>query len=360
MEVFEAAPDPTVIIDASARIAAVNRRVEEVLGYRPAELVGAPLTIIASVPGPDQLAERFRRYLETAETVPMGYSQAYRFRHADGRDVPMEISAAPIRTARGLLVSIALRDTTERLRLEAESERMRDELIATISHELRTPLTSIIGYTELMADLGEADLSERARGLLEVIERNATRELRLVDDLLLVAYLDDDRLRIQCEPTDLAAVCRRAVQDAALRAREQGVALTLEATDLAPVHGDFYRLVQVVENLLSNAIKFTEPGGRVVVALADGGTAGVVEVRDSGVGIPLAEQDRLFERLYRAPSAVSNHAQGAGLGLAIAKSLVEAHGGTIALESEEGVGTLVRVAIPYADPEAGPPVTRSD
>jgi signal transduction histidine kinase len=245
---------------------------------------------------------------------------------------------------------VTVRDATGQRRLEAESQHLRDDLIATVSHELRTPLTSIIGYTELMADLDDADLSRRARKLLGVIERNAERELQLVDDLLTMAYLDDNRLRIDRRSVGLVAIARRVVDDAGLRARERGLELRLVAADIAPVHGDFYRLVQVLENLLTNALKFTSPGGRVDVVVLDDGPMGVVEVRDTGMGVSPEEKERVFERLYRAPSAIRRQAQGAGLGLPIVRAIVEAHDGTVAVESEVGVGTTVRVAIPHQPP----------
>jgi signal transduction histidine kinase len=296
---------------------------------------------------------RIQRYLLDPDLVPMGYTQEFRIRHRRGHDVPVEIGLSPLHTDEGVLVSIAIRDMTEQRRLEAESQRQRDELIATVSHELRTPLTSIIGYTELMADLDESDMSRRARRLLGVIERNAARELQLVDDLLTMAYLDDNRLRIERRPVLLADVAHQVVDDAALRARERGIELALAETEVPPVHGDSYRLVQVLENLLTNALKFTAPGGRVDVVVRDDGPMGVLEVRDTGIGVSAEEQEHVFDRLYRAPSAVRSQVQGAGLGLSIVRAIVDAHDGLVEVDSEVGVGTTVRVSIPHEPPTAG-------
>ena len=345
---LEAAPDPTVIVDESATIVLANNQMLQVFGYDRTELVGSSIGVLAAVPREDEVLRRIREYLVEPELVPMGYSTEFWVRHRDGHDVPVEIGLSPLQTDEGLLISIAVRDVTEQRRIEAESERVRDELIATVSHELRTPLTSIIGYSELLADLDESQVGPEARRLLGVIERNATRELQLVDDLLTVAYLEDNRLRIQREAVDLNAVARRVVDDSGLRARERGLRLRHTPAELPPVHGDFYRLVQVVENLVTNAIKFTGPGGTIEVRVVGDPDAGVVEVRDSGVGVARQEIDRLFERLYRGPSAIASQAQGAGLGLSIVQAIVEAHDGTVAVESEVGVGTTFRVAIPYA------------
>jgi signal transduction histidine kinase len=165
-----------------------------------------------------------------------------------------------------------------------------------------------------------------------------------------MAYLDDNRLRIDRRPVDLLAIARRAVDDAGLRARGRGLELTLVGEQPVPVYGDFYRLVQVLENLVTNAIKFTGPGGRIDVRVLVGDAGGVVEVRDTGIGVSPEEIKRVFERLYRAPSAVASQAQGAGLGLPIVRAIIEGHEGSVGVESEVGVGTTVRVTIPYDPP----------
>jgi PAS domain S-box-containing protein len=347
---LEGAPDPTLIVDAAADIVLANDRLCSALGHRREDLVGRSITVLAAEPGPDEVLTRIADYLRAPSVVPMGQSDEFRVRAADGREVPMEISLSPVQTTEGLLVSIALRDVSERRRIEAESQRLRDELIATVSHELRTPLASIIGYAELLADLDEPDVSDRARRLVKVIERNAQRELKLVDDLLTMAYLDDNRLPLHRAPADLLEVCRGVVADAGLRARERGLSLVLTPPErpLRPVLADVFRLVQVIENLLTNALKFTGPGGTVEVRLADGGGQAVLEVSDTGIGVDADERERVFERLYRAPGAVARQTQGAGLGLSIVRAIVEAHHGTIEVDSEPGVGTVFRVGIPYA------------
>jgi PAS domain S-box-containing protein len=347
---LEGAPDPTLIVDADARIVLANDRLCAAVGYERRELVGQSIALLAGRPGPEEVLARVAAYLRSPSVVPMGMEQELDVRARDGRELPMEVSLSPVQTTSGVLVSIALRDVSERRRIESQSQRLRDELIATVSHELRTPLTSIIGYAELLADLDGPDVSARARRLVEVIERNAHRELRLVDDLLTLAYLDDNRLRLHRAPTDLAELCQRAVDDAALRARERGLTLRLvrPAEPVRPVLGDGFRLVQVLENLLTNALKFTAPGGRVDVAVSDGGDRCVVEVRDTGIGMDAEERERVFERLYRAPGAVARQTQGAGLGLAIVRAIVQAHEGSIEVDSQVGVGTVLRVGIPYA------------
>ncbi|WP_121258004.1 PAS domain S-box protein [Nocardioides ferulae] len=345
---LDAAPDATVIVDARGRIVLANRQVEQVLGYPQAELVGRPVEVL--VPSRFRAAHPQHRdgYAHSPASRPMGGSVELYALHRDGHELPVEISLSPLETERGLLVSAAVRDITERRRMQAESERLREELIATVSHELRTPLTSIIGYAELLGDLAEHEVGFRARDLVERIERNAARELRLVDDLLTMAFLDDHRLRVARVPTDLAEVVDRVVDDHARRAEDAGIALGWSAEQVRPVAGDQFRLVQVVENLLTNALKFTEAGGRVDVAVRGEDGGAVVEVADTGVGVAPEDLPHLFDRLYRTPDAIAAHVPGAGLGLPIVQKIVEAHEGTVEIESEPGAGTVVRVRLPYA------------
>lgn len=343
--VFEAAPDAVVIIDEDARIVLANNRLREVFGYEPREMVGEPISLMS----PELVRESNQSWFREST------GRRVEVRHRDGHSVPVEVSISPLRTDQGPLVSVAIRDVSERLRIEAESQRLRDDVISTVSHELRTPLTSIIGYAELMSDLDEADLSRRARKLLSVIERNASRELQLVNDLLTMAFLEDDRLRMLRDSLDLELVCRRVVEDQRLRARERALTLSFVGGETGPVVGDFHRVLQVVENVVSNALKFTHAGGSIDIGISDHGAMGVIEVRDTGVGVSPEEKERLFERLYRSPRAIADQVPGAGLGLPIARAIVEAHGGWIDLQSELGVGTVVRIALPHerADPRAG-------
>jgi PAS domain S-box-containing protein len=351
---LEAAPDPTVIVDATGIIVLVNDRVQAVFGHTREELVGRRLDALA----PEQLREEtlaaFAAYVAEPSDVPMGTFQQLVTQHRDGREIPVELSMSPLRTEDGVVVSVALRDVSERLQMQAESQRLRDDVIATVSHELRTPLTSIIGYAELMGDLDELDLSRRARKLLSVIERNASRELQLVNDLLTMAFLDDDRLRMRRESLELERVCRQVVEDQRLRARERALTLTFVGGETGPVAGDFHRVVQVIENVVTNSLKFTHAGGSIDIGIADHGAMGVIEVRDTGIGVSPAEKERLFERLYRSPRAIADQVPGAGLGLPIARAIVEAHGGWIDLQSELGVGTVVRVALPHVDHVGAP------
>jgi signal transduction histidine kinase len=233
----------------------------------------------------------------------------------------------------------------ERLR---EADRLKDEFVALISHDLRTPLTSIMGYLELVLD--DDNLSEEQRGFLNVADRNADRLLRLVNDLLFVARFEAGQLELHPVDLDLAAIVRQSVEESGPRAAAGGVELTCEASAASPVQADKGRMFQLVENLVSNAIKFTPHGGDVHVSVTPVNGVVRLEVSDSGVGIAPDEQDRLFERFFRASTASEHQIPGTGLGLYITRAIVEAHGGTIAVRSSPGEGSSFCIDLPARSP----------
>ena len=239
----------------------------------------------------------------------------------------------------------ALIEQNERLR---ELDRLKDEFVALISHELRTPLTSITGYVELLEADETGPLNEEQRAFLTIVERNADRLLRLVNDLLFVARLQAGKLDLEFDEVDLAELAGYAVANAGPHAEAKRLALELVVTGDTTVLGESGRLSQLLDNLVSNAVKFTPDGGSVTVHVAGENGAVVVEVGDSGIGIPESERPQLFDRFFRASTAVSRQIPGTGLGLHIARAIVDAHGGRITVASEVGAGTTFRVELPPA------------
>jgi PAS domain S-box-containing protein len=251
-------------------------------------------------------------------------------------------SRAEAEQARGELA-----ERNERL---LELDRLKDEFVALVSHELRSPLTSIRGYLELVLDGHAGELSDDQKQFLEVVQRGADRLLHLVGDLLFVAQVQAGALALEFASVDLRDLAAQAVEAARPVAEQKGIELVTHVNGVPPVLGDRDRLAQLVDNLLSNALKFTTEGGRVEVVVADDEDGALVEVRDSGIGIPEAEQKRLFERFFRSSAATKRAIPGTGLGLGIAKAIVDAHGGGIDVESQEGVGTTFRVHLPVDRP----------
>jgi signal transduction histidine kinase len=247
--------------------------------------------------------------------------------------------------ARLAAVNVELGERNDELR---ELDRLKDEFVALVSHELRTPLTSVIGYLRLLLRDRAGSLEPEQRRLIGIAERNASRLVRLVGDLLFSAKADAGRLDLDAEPVALNEIVLRCLEGAQPPARERGVHVAHAIEPSVVVEADPERIAQVVDNLVSNAIKFTPEGGRVFVGLHVEGDRAVVEVSDSGIGIPEAEVARLFERFFRASTAVDREIQGSGLGLSVAKTIVEAHGGTIGCTSAERKGSVFRVTLPLA------------
>ena len=250
---------------------------------------------------------------------------------------------APVARQDGTVVGRiwTLREVTADRRLE----RLRDAFVAAVSHELRTPLTSISGFLEMLGD-EEHELGEAGRSYLGVIRRGTTRLQRIVEDLLLVAQIEADRLELDPVETDLTELATEAVAVALPYAAEQGIELVLDADGPLPLEADAGRLGQVLDNLVSNALKFTPSGGSVMVSTGNGDGTPRLEVTDTGIGVPHEEMGQLFSRFYRASTATRRAIPGTGLGLVIVRAIVDAHGGTICLESQEGEGTRVTVTLP--------------
>src|SRR5437867_11603114 len=190
------------------------------------------------------------------------------------------------------------------------------------------------------------ELNDDQRRFLGIVDRNSERLLDLVSDLLFLAQIEAGKLAIEVGSLDLKKVVEECIETAAAFADSRGVELEATLDRLPKIEGDRVRLHQVLDNLLSNALKFTPSGGRVDVRLTRAGDTAVLEVADTGLGIPAEEQARLFERFFRSSSATENAIPGTGLGLTITKAIVEHHGGRIELDSTENVGTLVRVELP--------------
>ena len=350
--------------------------VAEISGYPVSKSVGASVRTFASIIHRDDLA-----FVATLmDNVARGevFDLKYRVRHADGSIRWVQDRGQGIFGDDGRLLwldgsildvtaqkeseedrerllrserSARLETEEARLLLAGQNERLReldglkDEFVSLVSHELRTPLTSIRGYLELVLDGPAGSLSEEQNRFLRVVERNADRLLGLVGDLLFVAQVDAGRLPVEFNDLDLALVAAECVDGVRPAAEAKGLELIVDAPPLA-AKGDRGRLDQLLGNLVSNAVKFTPEGGRVTVRVSAHDESAVIEVSDNGIGVPKAELDELFTRFFRSSTATENAIPGTGLGLVIAKAIAEAHGGQIAVESREGVGTTFKVTLP--------------
>jgi signal transduction histidine kinase len=255
------------------------------------------------------------------------------------------VSVSPFFTPEGDFdgAVLAYHDVTELM----TAARLKDEFVATVSHELRTPLTSIVGYVDvLLEDVSE--IPSDARPFLLTVQRNARRLHRLVDDLLSDA-LKLGKAELQLGRVSLTNVLRTSAVEAEKSARLNGLTFSLDdGRALLEVEGDAERLAQVIDNIFNNAIKFTPRGGHVGASIRKDGDSAVVEIADTGRGIPPEELEDVFVKFFRSPGVQTDAIPGTGIGLAISKAIVEAHGGTIDLSSMVGVGTTFVIRLPLA------------
>jgi len=237
-------------------------------------------------------------------------------------------------------------------RRSEELAALRDSLVAVVSHELRTPLTSITGYLEMLEE-DAGNLTPQQNAYLGIVRRGSERLMALVEELLLVVEADRGLLHVQDDVVDVPTLVDDTVESARPAADARTIVLRAEHGTSGAVVADHRRLSQLLDNLVSNAIKFTPDGGRVVVRSGRRDGQLVLEVTDTGDGIAAEDRERLFDPFFRAREATVNAVPGTGLGLTIAKAIVDAHHGALEVDSS-GEGTTFRARIPLGG--TNPPV----
>jgi signal transduction histidine kinase len=237
--------------------------------------------------------------------------------------------------------ALAYQEITDLMR----AMQVKDEFVSSVSHELRTPLTSVLGHLEMLCE--DDGLPPGAIRQLRVIQRNAVRLQSLLSDLLQVGRDGEGGLQLRRVDVDLVRLVEDAVEASRPHARERSVTVEIDVPERLSAPVDGQRIRQVVDNLLSNAIKYTDGGGSATVVLRPVEDGVEIEVSDTGIGIAADEVDQVFTRFFRGGRALELHIPGTGLGLDIVSSIVAAHGGTVAVESELGRGTRFRVTLPY-------------
>lgn len=338
----------------------VNRALCDITGYSEADLLERSFQDITH---PDDLAAD----AENVEEFVMGRRRSMRvdkrYIRKDGSIVAVQLDTSLVCDSDGkpryfiaeiqdvtrqredastlAAAKAALQGQVEQLE---ELDGMKEEFISLVTHELRTPLTSVTGYLDAVLD--DELSADESRHFLSVARRNAQRLVDLVEDLLLIRRIESDREEVVFESVDIAELSRLAAESLQPVAAENDVSLSADVPDVATVAGDRRRLGQIVDNLLSNAIKYTPAGGAATISVAGDHKNVWIEVADTGIGIPAAEHGHLFEPFFRASNVTSSAMPGSGLGLVVTLRLVEAHHGTIDVDSAEGRGSKFTVRLP--------------
>jgi PAS domain S-box-containing protein len=351
---LESVPDAMLVADEHGRLVHVNALAERLFGWTREELTGQPIEIL--LPARFRTTHQLDRagYHAAPRTRPMGLGLELFGLRKDGVEFSAEISLAPLTAEGRACVMAAVRDVTERKRIEerarmwrkAKAEvRERDEFLSIASHELRTPVAALQLQLQLLqraASRSTAELPHALEGKLDALERQTRRIGALVGELLDVSRMRLGRLELALEETDLSEIARDTVAHVRAEVEKSGSKLLL---DLAPTPArlDRSRVEQVITNLLVNAAKFGQ-GKPITLHVAPEGERARLRVTDRGIGIAAEDQSRVFERFERAVGA--QHFGGLGLGLYIAGQIVEAHGGEIRVESAPGSGTSFVVLLP--------------
>ncbi len=334
---LESAPDAFVIIDPEGTIALVNAQTEALFSYPREEMLGNPVEML--------LPERLRgahvgnrdSYLAEPRVRPMGAGLDLFGRRKDGSEFPVDISLAPLDTEEGLLLAAAIRDVTERKRLEA----VRDEFIHNAAHELRTPLAALSGLGQTLAlhmhQMEEGDVQEA----LEALKRQGERASVLVSNLLDLSQLEGGRTDIKRHPVAVAETVARALETSP---PTEGRSVDVEVDDGLRVKADPSRLEQVISNLLTNAYRYG--GFRVKVEASAAAGHVILSVSDDGGGVPAELIPNMFEPFTRGKTAGA--VGGSGIGLAVSRRIVEALGGSIWYETASPHGARINVQLDEA------------
>ena len=329
-----------VVFDRTGRIVQANRAFAEMFGYTPDTVRRLP--VLQFLPDRDDYRDPHNTARLYAQAL--GRVTEHEGRRANGELFPIQVQVYEFSTADGTFVAGHVRDLSQ----ERESDRLKKQFVASVSHELRTPLTAIRGSLSLLTLGAAGDLPGEAKDVLAIAERNATRLVGIINDLLDVERIQAGLLSLSPSWFDLDRAIERARETVAPLAEQAGIAIAAAANG-ARVWGDEARIVQVLVNLLGNAIKFSPRDTRVDVRGRTGDEAVVIQVRDQGRGVPEHLKAIIFQPFRQAEASDSRTHGGSGIGLAICRAIVAQHGGDIGVESQPGEGSTFWFTLPNRD-----------
>lgn len=340
---FTDATDGMALLDHNAHFLEVNASFASIFGRDRASLIGSSyLTLLqectdsASPHQPDTL----QKTLQLQSTLPHARLEI----SVPGKPALLEISMTPV-TAEESIFLLQVRDNSQQVL------RLKNNVLSMIAHELRSPLNSINGYLELALTGMGGDLNQQQRDFVRRARMGSEHLYALLEDLLVMSRIDTGQFRLHQEHIQLPPIIAQAVEELELTAADYEIAIELDIADAFPtLYADALRLQQALRNLLNNAIRFTSPGGQVTIRATlkrqDTSMIALLQVCDTGIGIASEYQERIFERFFQVPKEQTQRVGGQGLGLTIARKLIEFHGGTITVESIPEQGSTFTCQLP--------------
>lgn len=348
---FRASPEIITITRLSdGTYLEANESFTRVYGFTREEVIGHKSTDLRVWAEPGGREKMVRQLKEKGRIR----NEEYRFRTKAGEVRTFLFSAEQIEGEGEPCILAVTNDITDYKRMESQAlevanlrevDRLRRELLANVSHELRTPLASIKGFTTMLIDYEKRLKHYEKREYLETIDKNADRLVELIEQLLEMSRLGAGMLSIKKTPTDVIKLCQAVITEARVRSLSHNFVLDLPPR-LTKINIDDRRIQQVLDNIIDNAVKYSDSGTEIALSVRKNGPELLFTVTDHGMGIAEKDLPRVFERMFHSSMRQKNGVPGAGLGLSISKGLVEAHGGKIWLESEEGVGTRCFFTLP--------------
>ena len=326
---LNASSDATVAVDSEGTVVYLNDAARQIFGQADSDAVGRPfIEVVRDHDLNDVLVAAAQHGERGVRMVPYGQSQRW-----------LQATAVPIEGGGGWAALAVFHDLTEVRRLES----MRRDFVSNVSHELRTPLAGIRAAAETLQE-GALDDRPAAQEFLGHIQRETDRMTQLVEELLELSRIESGAVPFSFERIDAVALVRNTVKRFRQQAERAGLTLRPDVLEgLLPIVGDGERLERALGNLVANAIKFTPPGGEIRLSAEAGEVEVTISVSDTGIGIEPEQRERVFERFYKADRG---RGSGTGLGLAIVKHIVQAHGGSVSLESRPGHGSTFSVHLP--------------
>jgi len=309
-----------------------NPAAERTFGYARAEVLGRPLIEVIVPPSLRQeQQDPFSQYLQSGGELSASRTESLALR-ADGREIPIEVALTPVMVDGRSELTAFIRDISQR----KEIETLKDNLLSTVSHELRTPLTSVRGFVELL--LLRNYPPEQQKNFLCIIDSELRRLTRLINDFLDLQRIEAGRQTYHLEAHDLVPLIKDCVEVSAGSTASHEFELMLEKPVIT-VSMDLDRIQQVIMNLISNAVKFSPEGGTITIAARLRGDFTEVSVTDTGIGMAPEIVEKLFSKFFRADNSATRQIEGTGLGLALVREIVTAHGGEVRVESKAGEGS---------------------